>query len=237
MAAARWREWAHGRVAQQPKAMHHLLPAAVRGPLPPWSHFVPGIGGLAVNAPEWFATNGRGAIGNFLARCAFSRRMQEAACPLLLARSRPKIRYSRILVPVDFSGASLSAAKTVLHAGPGTQLVFLASFSMSDQRAHHARPCQATTVPSMADACRTARARLARFVGQLDVQASLVSVVARHGTLGAVTRSYARLMRAELVVLGRGPVPQSEGALLAAHGWRLSREIAGDVLVVPELSV
>lgn len=237
MAAVRKFEWTHGNVEQEPAAMHHRSPAVNDGclsPLQTGSQLAVPDGGFTPVASEWIATNGRGIIGSILARSSVARRIQEANHPLMLARSKPKNCYLRILVPVDFSRASVSAAKAVLRAGAGTQLVFLTSFSMFGDTALHARPRHTTAAPLLSDACRAAHTRLARFVEQLGVQTSLVSVVARHGELDAVTRSYADLMRADLVVIGRRSVPQSEAVLLGRPEWRLSQEIEGDIQVVPK---
>lgn len=236
MAAARKFEWTRGNVEQEPTAMH-LRSSAVNdcclSPFPTGSQLaLPD--GFNAGASEWIATNGQGIIGGVLARSSVAKRIQEADRPLMLARSQPKSCYSRILIPVDFSRASVSAAKAVLRAGSGTQLVFLASFSMFGDAAMHARPRHTMVAPLLSDVCCAARTRLARFVEQLNVQTSLVSVVARHGELDAVTRSYADLMRADLIVIGRRSVPRLEAVLLGSPEWRLSQEVESDILIVPE---
>lgn len=237
MTAARKFEWIQGNVEREPIALRRPSTAMnddCLSPLQAESGRVLPDGGFTTGASEWIATHGRGIIGGILARSSISRRIREGNHPLLLARSQPKKCYTRILVPVDFSRASASAAKAILRAGAGTQIVFLTSFSIfSDARVHgHPRPT--TAAPLLSDVCRATRTRLTHFVEQLGVQTGLVSVVTRHGELDSVTRSYADLMRADLIVIGRRAVPRAEAFLLGRPEWRLSQEVGVDILVVPE---
>lgn len=240
MAAARKFEWMRGGEAQPLVAVHpgsSTVSAGWRRPVMTASQPVLGAGDFDPGSLEWVATNGVGAMENLRARLSASRRIQQANHPLMLTKSHPKKRYSRILVPVDFSRASVIAAKAVLRAGAGAQLVFLSAFSMSGDAAIHARARRPASVLPPGDVSRAAHTRLARFVEQLDIRDSLVSIVARHGAPGAVTRSYAGLMRADLVVVGRLPVPRLEAVLLGTPEWRLSQAVEGDVLVVPDREI
>lgn len=237
MTTASGLKWMQVRVEQEPKR-HQPYYLAINSNCLRLSHKESQVssseGGFTIGVSDWLATERRGVIGRILAHFSVARRIQEVNHPLLLAKSRPKNDYARILIPIDFSPASVSAAKAVLTTGTGAQLVFLTSFNMFDAAALHARARHMTDAPPLSEVCRTAHTRLERFVEQLSVQANLVSVVVRHGTLDTVTCSYADLMRADLVIIGRRSVPRSEAILLGRPEWRLSQNVDGDILVVPE---
>lgn len=165
----------------------------------------------------WLATGGRGWLATVLARCTIARQLRTAARPLLLAAARPRGHWKRILIPLDFSAASQAAAS--LAARIDAQLVFLACYTASDAAAQKAG--------------EEMRLRLSHFVQQLDIRHDRVSVVVRRGGLEAATRSYAALMRADLVVFGLQPARALTDYLAGRTEWHLAREIGSDLLVVP----
>jgi len=175
----------------------------------------PARGDRAIAGWPWAATGGRGIVGTFLARWKAARQLQSATRPVLLAAARPRGAWARILVPVDFSAASLAAAS--LAASMDAQLVFLACFTAADG-----------TAP---EASAHVRSRLARLVQQLNIRHDRVSVVVRRGPLDAAAGAYAGLMRADLIVVGRRR--DGAGTLSGRPEWHLARGIGRDLLVVP----
>lgn len=188
---------------------------------------------LGGGAAEWAHVTmpATGMLRGCIARQAIDAQVRKAAQPLLLAKSVPKARYARILVPIDFSEAALAAARVALAASEGAQLVFLTAFTLFEDAALRTKPPR--PAPTLADARERARARLARFVNQLDARNNLVSIVAWHGRLDTSTYAYAARMASDLAVVGHQPVSRLEALLLGSAEWKLNREIAADVLVVP----
>ncbi|TFW01906.1 universal stress protein [Oxalobacteraceae bacterium OM1] len=155
------------------------------------------------------------------------------AAPVLVRRGTAPASYRRVLVAVDFSGASLVAVRCAMAIAPDAQITLLhvcGKPSATDTLHPHGMACSdAGLVQRHAHAME----RLTRFTRDLGACSQLLSRVVRFGTPDLAFASYAERMRADLLVMPSTSLASLRFDARMRVLLRLFRSTECDVLAIP----
>jgi nucleotide-binding universal stress UspA family protein len=167
---------------------------------------------------------------------AAERLLSKSQCPMLVVKQEPASPYRRVLVPVDFSDHSLSAARFARLLAPNAELcVFHAFDSLAEGTLRSAGVSEDNIAEYRAQDERQAREEVDKLIAEIGPMSVPPLPVVQRGDpriqISATAESYA----ADLIVIGKhGRSRLAEYFLGGATRITLARAHC-DVAVVPEV--
>jgi universal stress protein E len=170
---------------------------------------------------------GRGA-GILAAKC-----LRKAPCKVMLANEHHDQAFRVVLACIDFSETSRVVAAQALHVATAekSQLHFLHIFDPPCRRLGYLRPIPEAAPDFQKQYRDTLRHRLEQFVGETDgfnVRYDLHEA----SSAGSGIADYARLLHADLIVLGTRGQTNLRYVLLGSTAERLLRDVPCSILAI-----
>ena len=170
---------------------------------------------------------GRGA-GILASKC-----LRKAPCKVMLANEHHDRLFKVVLACIDFSETSRTVAAQALHVATAeqSQLHFLHIFDPPWRRLGYLRPMPEASPDFQKQYRDTLRYRLEQFVGGtggLNVRYDLHEA----SSAGSGIANYARLLHADLVVLGTRGQTNLKYVLLGSTAERLLRDVPCSILAI-----
>lgn len=154
--------------------------------------------------------------------------------PLLIVRNQPERLYLNVLVPVDFSEDSKSAAEIALAVAPGAAVTLLHGFEVINEGLMHYAGVSTEFIGGYRnDARKDAVEEMDRFLSSLDKGQRLVSTSVQFGYPPSVILEYAETFKPDLIVIGKHGKSRIEDFLLGSVTRHTIEETSCDVLVAP----
>lgn len=171
--------------------------------------------------------SGRGA-GILAGKC-----LRKAPCKVMLVNQDHDRAFRLVLACIDFSESSRAVAMQALHVATAdrSQLHFLHLFDPPWRRLSYLRPLPEAAPDFMAQYRDTLRYKLENFVGGtggLNVRYDLHE----SASTGAGIAEFARLLHADLIVLGTRGQTNLKYVLLGSTAERLLRDVPCSVLAI-----
>lgn len=154
--------------------------------------------------------------------------------PLLIVRNQPERPYLNVLVPVDFSEDSKSAAEIALAVAPGAAVTLLHGFEVINEGLMHYAGISTEFIGGYRnDARKDAVEEMERLLSGLDKGQRLVSTSVQFGYPPSVILEYAETFKPDLIVIGKHGKSRIEDFLLGSVTRHTIEETSCDVLVAP----
>lgn len=153
--------------------------------------------------------------------------------PLLLVKNEPAERYSKILVPVDFSEHSRCAAHMALDMAPEADITFLHVFDVVvEEQMQYVNVAKDIIDEYHIKAAEDARYYLNQFVAGLPAGHRSFSRTVTFGHPGHAIYDHAKSMKPDLIVLGKHGRSRFEELLLGSTSRHVLEQCFSDVLIV-----
>jgi nucleotide-binding universal stress UspA family protein len=159
--------------------------------------------------------------------------------PLLVVKNQLAQPYRQVLVPVDFSENSRRAAQMALKVAPDAQITFLHAFDMVfEEQMRYVNVARDAIHEYHIKAEEDARRDLNQFIAELQPEKNEGDkrLFSRHvvfGHPGHVVHDHAKVMKPDLIVLGKHGGSRFEELLLGSVSRQVIGQSSCDVLIVP----
>ena len=154
--------------------------------------------------------------------------------PVLLVNAEPRHMYRKILVALDYSKASLAAARAALRMAPGASVIFLHAWRLQDEGLMRELEVPARVIAAYREqGWEAARTRLNEYVDLFFPDVRLRSRVVHHGTPHGGIVHHARRWGADLVVIGKERTRPGRRFGPGSLAQRLAAQGDCDLLVGP----
>jgi nucleotide-binding universal stress UspA family protein len=175
---------------------------------------------------------------NFLAELFSLDRNEELVrlveAPLLLVKRDPSSAYRRVVVAVDFSDASLQAARLAMKIAPSGHIILIHAIECQQEGMMRHAGVSDDGIDSYRERTRAARrVKLDAFMQMLGPRRQIISRIIEHGHPAVVVAKCARLSEADLIAVGKHGKSWIAHLLLGSVAQRLAAETACDLLVAP----
>lgn len=152
--------------------------------------------------------------------------------PLLVVKKEAATSYRRVLVPVDFSENSKSAARMALKIAPDAKIDFLHVFDVVQEEQMRSAGIGNNFLHDYhIEAEENARRDLNQFIADLPGDHSISREIA-FGHPGHVVYDHAKLTKPDLIVLGKHGKSRLEELLLGSVTRHVLEQSSCDVLIV-----
>ena len=160
--------------------------------------------------------------------------LRRSDCPLLVIKSVPHRRYSRILVAVDLTAqaSALVGVASAIEPDSGIELFHTISTQI-ESKLRFAHVSGDIIEAYRNDCLRRARERMERFAGSLDVPSHRISHAVGRGDPGRQAAIRQQADGAGLVVVGKRRSSRLTDLLAGSVAQSVLRSASSDVLVVP----
>lgn len=153
--------------------------------------------------------------------------------PLLVVKNPATQPYRQILVPVDFSENSMRAAHMALKIAPGAQITFLHAFDVVlEEQMRYVNVAQDVIREYHVKAEEDAQRDLNQFIANLQVGGRPVSRAVIFGHPGHVICNHAKVMKPDLIVVGKHGRSRFEELLLGSVTQHALDQTSCDILIV-----
>ena len=170
----------------------------------------------------------------FFAGQPVERLLRQLRCPVLVTRLDTRLRYSRILVAVDFTPASRELVSLAHGLDPDAALeLFHALNTMHESKLRYAEVSEHAIKTYRHDSMRQARERLFSLTDSSSARRNRVLSAIGRGDPARQATVQQQHARAELLVVGKRPAHPLTDFLFGSGAQRVVRWVTGDVLVVP----
>jgi len=154
--------------------------------------------------------------------------------PVLLVNAEPRDMYRKILVALDYSKASLAAARAALRMAPSASFVFLHAWRLQDEGLMRELALPERVIAGYREqGWESARTRLNDYVELFFPDVQSCSRVVHHGTPHGGIVHHARRWGADLVVIGKERIRPGRRFMPGSLTQRLATRGACDLLVGP----
>lgn len=175
---------------------------------------------------------GEGMVRRFILGSTAERLVGRSATPVLVVR-QPAQPYRRVLVPVDFSPASLRALTTARRLCPGARLLALHVFEVPFEHKMRAAGVEQDTLYRLElKARQQAFEQMAQFMKQAGLSSDDLDMIVAHGSAPRIILAHAEHEACDLVVMGKRADHDMEEMLIGSVTRHVLSEAAQDVLVV-----
>ena len=175
---------------------------------------------------------GEGMVRRFILGATAERLVGRSTVPVLVVRQPPQ-PYRRVLVPVDFSPASLRALTTARRLYPGARLLALHVFEVPFEHKMRAAGVEQDTLYRLElKARQEAFDHMARFVKQAGLSNDEMDMIVAHGSAPRIILAHAEHEACDLVVMGKRADHAMEELLIGSVTRHVLTEATQDVLVV-----
>lgn len=154
--------------------------------------------------------------------------------PLLVVKRTAAAAYRRVLVPVDFSQASLPSVELACAAAPGALLVLMHAYELPfEGKLWYAGVGDRYIDEYRRRAAAEAQARMAGLSGSAALPPEASTAVVVHGPPAQRILEQEDEQDCDLIVVGRQGQSRAEDVLLGSVSRRVLSESEADVLLVP----
>ncbi|MFN3914517.1 MAG: universal stress protein [Aquabacterium sp.] len=175
---------------------------------------------------------GEGMVRRLILGSTAERLVGRSATPVLVVR-QPAQPYRRVLVPVDFSPASLRALTNARRLCPGARLLALHVFEVPFEHKMRAAGVEQDTLYRLElKARQQAFEQMAQFVKQAGLSSDDLDMIVAHGSAPRIILAHAEHEACDLVVMGKRADHAMEDLLIGSVTRHVLSEAAQDVLVV-----
>lgn len=175
---------------------------------------------------------GSGFLRHLLLGTTTERLLRMQQRPTLVVKDRPHETYRRVLVPVDFSAASVSIARLARAIAPSAELTLFNAYEVPfEGKLRFAGVEEATVQQYRVLTGREAKATLRDLVVQAGIEGNVRQVVA-HGEPTTRILEQEEQLGADLIVIGKHGTSITEELLLGSVTKHVLAEARCDVLVV-----
>ncbi|BEP53575.1 hypothetical protein GmRootV118_08190 [Variovorax sp. V118] len=170
----------------------------------------------------------------FFAGQPVERLLRQLRCPVLVTRLDTRLRYSRILVAVDFTPASRELVSLAHGLDPDAALeLFHALNTMHESKLRYAEVSEHAIKTYRHDSMRQARERLFSLTDSSSARRNRVLSAIGRGDPARQATVQQQHARAELLVVGKRRAHPLADFLFGSVAQRVLCWATGDVLVVP----
>lgn len=153
--------------------------------------------------------------------------------PLLVVKNPATQPYREVLVPVDFSENSRRAAHMALTIAPGAQITFLHAFDVVlEEQMRYVNVAQDIIRGYHVKAEEDAQRDLNQFIANLQTGGRPVSRTVIFGHPGHVICNHAKVMKPDLIVVGKHGRSRFEELLLGSVTQHALDQTSCDILIV-----
>lgn len=176
---------------------------------------------------------GQGVIRRLLLGSTASRLLRKSHCPVLIVKTPYRMVYRRVLIPVDFSPASLDAVRMARHLAPEADILLLHVFDVPFEGMLQYAGVSQTLIHSYRTEARERSLRqLHALAADAGVDRADYSVAVEHGeAVSHITAKQAQY-GCDLIVMGKHGTHVTEELLLGSVTNRVLSESDIDTLVV-----
>lgn len=178
--------------------------------------------------------HGRHAVRDWFQGSMVERLLSEARQSLLIVKQAAKQNYQRVLVPVDFSSASVSAVKAAMAIAPEAQITFLNVFQIPmENKMRFAGISDAELELYRSSSREKAEQDMQTLIAQIaDLTAPDIRL--EYGVAPEVILQQADELEADLIVMGRYGQSDLGQFLLGSVTEYVSTQCECDILIVSE---
>ena len=174
------------------------------------------------------------SLGAFFTGQPVERLLRQVRCPVLVTRLDTRLRYSHILVAVDFTPASRELVSLVHGLDPEAALeLFHALNTMHESKLRYAEVSDHAIKTYRHDSMRQARERLFSLTDSSSARRNRVLSAIGRGDPARQATVQQQHARAELLVVGKRRANPLADFLFGSVAQRVLCWATGDVLVVP----
>jgi len=174
------------------------------------------------------------SLGAFFTGQPVERLLRQVRCPVLVTRLDTRLRYSRILVAVDFTPASRELVSLAHGLDPEAALeLFHALNTMHESKLRYAEVSDHAIKTYRHDSMRQARERLFSLTDSSSARRNRVLSAIGRGDPARQATVQQQHARAELLVVGKRRANPLADFLFGSVAQRVLCWATGDVLVVP----
>lgn len=154
--------------------------------------------------------------------------------PVLMVNAAPRDEYRRILIALDFSRASLGAARAALRMAPSASFTFLHAFRLQDETLMRELELPARVIGAYREqGWEKARTKLNEYVDLFFPTVEERSRVVHYGSAHGAILHHARRWGADLIVIGKERGRYCRRFAAGSIAQRLIRHAGCDLLTGP----
>lgn len=154
--------------------------------------------------------------------------------PLLIVKNEPQRSYRHVLVPVDFSEDARCAAEVALKNLPQADITFLHAFEVwFEGQLQYANVPREIIDDFRVKAREQAQVNLDKFIAGLNAADRCLNRVITFGMPGAVVREHAKVMRPDLIVMGKHGRSSLAELIIGSVTRDTLEQTDSDILIVP----
>lgn len=179
--------------------------------------------------------HGRHAVRDWFQGSMVERLLSEARQSLLVVKQNAQHVYQRVLVPVDFSSASLSAVKAAMTIAPQAEITLLNVFQIPlENQMRFAGISDAELALYRASTKEKAGEDMQAFMAQIGDLAKMPFIKLEYGVAPEVILAQADDLACDLIVMGRHGKSDLGHFLLGSVTEYVSTQCECDILVVSD---
>jgi CPA2 family monovalent cation:H+ antiporter-2 len=177
--------------------------------------------------------HGSGFLQRMLLGSTASRLLRRSRQPVLVVKQEPRQPYRRVLVPLDFSAASLQCLRLARQLAPQADLLLMHVFEVPFEGKMQFAGVGADMLLQFRNEMRERSVRqLHELAATAGLQPQDYTGVVLHGDAVREVVLHEELDRCDLIVMGKHGTHVTEELLLGSVTKRVLAESLGDVLVV-----
>lgn len=186
------------------------------------------------SAADVLVLGARGAsfMRHLLLGSTAERLVRRASRPMLVVKQPPRDPYRRLLIPVDFSPASLPACACALALAPRAEFVLLHAFEVPFEARLRSAGVQDETLRRYREIAHSQADRaMHAFLAAAGLQSAAVNALVLHGDASSLIVEQEQERDCDLVVIGKHGESMVDDFLLGSVTKHVLQEAQGDVLV------
>lgn len=160
------------------------------------------------------------------------RMVRRASRPMLVVKQPPRGPYRRLLIPVDFSPASLPAWACAQALAPGAKFLLLHAFEVPFEARLRSAGVQEETLRRYREIAQSQAERaMQSFVAAAGLPSGAVATLVLHGDASSLIIEQEQERDCDLIVVGKHGESMVDDFLLGSVTKHVLQESQGDVLV------
>jgi len=186
------------------------------------------------SAADVLVLGARGAsfMRHLLLGSTAERLVRRASRPMLVVKQPPRDPYRRLLIPVDFSPASLPACACARALAPRAEFVLLHAFEVPFEARLRSAGVQDETLRRYREIAHSQADRaMHAFLAAAGLQSAAVNALVLHGDASSLIVEQEQERDCDLVVIGKHGESMVDDFLLGSVTKHVLQEAQGDVLV------
>jgi nucleotide-binding universal stress UspA family protein len=186
------------------------------------------------SAADVLVLGARGAsfMRHLLLGSTAERMVRRASRPMLVVKQPPRGPYRRLLIPVDFSPASLPACASARALAPRAEFVLLHAFDVPFEARLRSAGVQDETLRRYREIAQSQAERaMHEFLAAAGLQSAAVNALVLHGDASSLIIEQEQERDCDLVVIGKRGESLVDDFLLGSVTKHVLQESQGDVLV------